>query len=167
MPVIDEANCEGCAMIINRVNQYPLQAHSGRRNTCSKGVKVVVKFFLLAIIAVYCSAKPVFGKEISPEATIEIDQLLHYIENSTCLFLRNGSWHGSRDAANHIMSKYRYFVDRGQISSTEDFIEKSATRSSLTGKLYLVKCGAEELSSAEWLRLELARLRSLDSKRTQ
>ena len=96
---------------------------------------------------------------LTPTHRVEIDHLLRYIESSSCLFRRNGEWYGARDAANHIRGKYRYLTDRGKIESTEDFIEKSASRSSLSGRLYLVRCGQKESASSQWLSEELERFR--------
>ena len=49
-----------------------------------------------------------------------------------------------------------------QINTTEDFIEDVATKSSFSGQLYQVRCNDDAaLSSSQWLREELARLRTL------
>jgi len=99
-------------------------------------------------------------KDLSSAQRLEIDHLLHYIENSACLFRRNDGWYGAREAANHIRSKYRYLVERGQIASSEEFIVKAASQSSLTGRLYLVRCATQEKSSSQWLDEELQRYRN-------
>ncbi len=92
---------------------------------------------------------------------LEINFLLGYIEGSGCEFYRNGSWHNSKDAQVHLRTKYKWLMTRNQISNSEDFIEKAATKSSLSGLAYSVTCqGAASQSSALWLRSELARLRT-------
>lgn len=122
---------------------------------------IAVTFILIGLGGVF---DPVTASEtkdtITAEARIEIDHLLHYIENSSCLFRRNGDWYGAREAANHIRSKYRYLVDRGKIESTEDFIDKSASRSSISGRLYLVRCATRQIASSQWLEEELDRFRT-------
>lgn len=95
-----------------------------------------------------------------PAAEAEIIYLLSYLERSDCKFNRNGSWYTASEARAHLEMKYRYLVDQESISTTEDFIDQAATASSMSGKVYLVKCGgAEEIPSAVWLKTELQRLR--------
>jgi hypothetical protein len=90
----------------------------------------------------------------------EIAHLLAYVEKSSCRFDRNGTWHDSREASAHLAKKERYLEQRGQIASAEDFIAKAATQSSVTGKLYTVRCGqAPAVASADWLTAELRRFR--------
>ena len=124
---------------------------------------------------------PTIGKKIGPLATflitvlftgilpqaaaasvadVEIGQLLGYLEHSGCTVYRNGSWYNASDARAHMEKKYRYLLDKGLVDTTEDFIDRAATASSMSGKPYQVKCdGYEQVSSAEWLKTELQRLR--------
>ena len=88
----------------------------------------------------------------------EIDHLLSFIEQSGCQFDRNGSVHDSKQAREHIQMKYDYA--RKWISSTEDFIEYTATKSSMTGKRYHVICQQQRIPSGEWLLDELSRYRA-------
>lgn len=91
----------------------------------------------------------------------EVDALLAGIEVSECLFNRNGTWHDSKATAAHLRDKYDYFVARGLIVTTEDFIDRAATQSSLSGQPYEVKCGdAAAVPSSRWLRDKLAHLRA-------
>jgi hypothetical protein len=87
----------------------------------------------------------------------EIAHLLQYIEQSECLFTRNGKEHGSVDAREHIAKKY-YYV-RKRVKAAEDFIERAATKSSMTGQAYLVRCEGTVFPTAEWLKGELERFR--------
>ena len=88
----------------------------------------------------------------------EIDHLLAYIDTSDCAFIRNGKRHDSREAGTHIRRKYDHIKNR--VSSAEDFIRYAATRSSVSGRPYLVICDNEEMTTAEWLARELDRFRS-------
>jgi hypothetical protein len=103
-----------------------------------------------------------------PSATIaagmeeEITHLLSYIEQSGCLFIRNGQEHNSVDGLDHIRKKYDYVKKR--VKRAEDFIEYAASKSSLSGKLYLVRCGEEEIPTADWLSAELSRFRQPDKE---
>lgn len=92
---------------------------------------------------------------------IEVNFLLGYIEGSRCLFYRNGTWHDSMTAQAHLRDKYNYLVAGNLINTTEDFIERAATESSLSGQPYVVKCnGVTTVTSSQWLRDELARFRT-------
>ena len=60
----------------------------------------------------------------------------------------------------HVTAKYEYLKERGKIDTTESFIENAASKSSFSGKDYLVLCpGVEATPSATWLKAELARFR--------
>jgi hypothetical protein len=93
-------------------------------------------------------------------AKTEIDHLLSYVASSGCEFNRNGCWHDAAAAKNHILQKYDFLVDRGSVSTAESFIEHAASKSSVSGKPYLVKCpGGQPLETGTWLRTELSRYR--------
>ena len=93
-------------------------------------------------------------------ADVEIGQLLGYIEHSGCALYRNGSWYSASDARAHLEKKYHYLLDKGLVNTTEDFMDRAATASSMSGEPYQVKCDrGEPISSAEWLTTELQRLR--------
>jgi hypothetical protein len=103
---------------------------------------------------------PVARAEPSTKVQIEVSFLLGYVEGSGCAFNRNGSWHDSKAAQLHLREKYNYLMARNLINNTEDFIENAATESSFSGKPYEVKCnGGPTVTSNQWLREELARLR--------
>ena len=88
----------------------------------------------------------------------EIEHLLQYLSESGCEYVRNGSVHSGQEAVAHIRKKYRYYAD--DIDSTERFIELSASKSTLSGKSYSIRCpGQPEQSSNAWLNAELARYR--------
>ena len=104
---------------------------------------------------------PVARAEPSARVQMEVNFLLGYIEGSGCAFYRNGSWHDAKTAQAHIRDKYKYLAARNQINSAEEFIEKAATKSSLSGEAYEVRCnGGLPLTSNQWLRDELVRLRT-------
>ena len=91
---------------------------------------------------------------------IEINFLLGYIEGSGCKFYRNGTWNDSKIAQTHLRDKYKFLIAGNLISTTEDFIEKAATGSSISGQPYQVKCSdGVAVTSNQWLRDELARFR--------
>ncbi len=94
-------------------------------------------------------------------AQSEINYLLGFIEESGCRFYRNGSWYDSKTARTHLRGKYDFLVARDRIESAEDFIEQAATKSSLSGEAYAIKCGgAPVVATNRWLLEVLARYRS-------
>ena len=104
---------------------------------------------------------PVARAEPPTSVQIEVNFLLGYLEGSGCEFYRNGTWHDSKAAQAHVRSKYKYLVMRNQVNTTEEFIERAATESSLSGQPYEVRCkGAASVTSKQWLRDELARFRT-------
>lgn len=103
------------------------------------------------------------GATASPAAKsveAEVNHLFAYLEKSGCRFERNGKWHTSQEAADHLRKKHAHLKKRGQIASAEDFIAKAATGSSMSGRPYRVQCGdGEPEASAKWLGEELERFR--------
>jgi hypothetical protein len=92
---------------------------------------------------------------------VEVNFLLGYVEGAGCAFNRNGTWYDSRAAQTHLRDKYKYLAARGLLNSTEDFIERAATASSLSGQPYEVRCGGNAtVTTNRWLRDELARFRT-------
>jgi hypothetical protein len=88
----------------------------------------------------------------------EIDHLLGFIGSSQCTFVRNGEERDSASARSHIEKKYDYA--RRWIDTTDQFIEYTATKSSISGEPYRVICAGREEPSADWLKRELARFRA-------
>jgi hypothetical protein len=89
----------------------------------------------------------------------EIDYLITTVGESGCTFIRNGSRHDAEDAASHMRLKYR----RGKryAPTAELFIERLASKSSMTGKLYTIDCpGSETVPSGEWLSERLQEYRA-------
>jgi hypothetical protein len=104
----------------------------------------------------------------APPATVqteitktEINYLLGFVERSGCQFYRNGSWYDSKQAEAHLREKYDFLAAKGLIKSAEDFIERAATKSSLSSKAYAIKCGdGPVVTTNQWLRAALAGYRS-------
>jgi hypothetical protein len=96
------------------------------------------------------------------DVQVQIEYLLTSVASSGCDFFRNGSWYGATQAAEHLRFKYQKLWARDLIGSAEDFIEKGATRSSISGLEYAIRCpGAAEVPAARWLRERLAGYRSI------
>ena len=111
-------------------------------------------FWVLALVLFSGS----LAADVSPATQLEIEQLLNFIRNSSCVIDRNGKTYAALKAISHIEKKYAYFED--DIETAEDFIELSATKSTMSGKYYMVRCGADEqIRTREWLMQELRSLR--------
>jgi 2,4-dienoyl-CoA reductase-like NADH-dependent reductase (Old Yellow Enzyme family) len=93
-------------------------------------------------------------------AQTEINYLLGFIERSGCTFYRNGSWYDASQAQAHLRSKYEALAGMGRIVTAEDFIEQAATKSSLSGEAYAIRCNSgPAVTTDHWLRDALARYR--------
>jgi hypothetical protein len=102
---------------------------------------------------------------LSPANQSEIDALLTGLKTSGCQFNRNGTWYSPQDAQAHLARKLDYLVSKNAVSSTEQFIERAATKSSVTGQAYVVRCGnAPLVPSSVWLSRQLQILRAVSSK---
>ena len=88
--------------------------------------------------------------------TREIEQLFSVLEKSNCEFYRNGTWYSAQKASAHLRRKYDYLLKHDRVTSAESFIELAASRSSMSGKPYLVKCGnAAPVESRDWFSKKL------------
>lgn len=89
-------------------------------------------------------ASPAFAQSAD-----EIAYLLSFISNSKCTFIRNGKEYKPQKAAEHLEMKYNHVKKR--VNSAETFIEKIASKSSMSKKAYTVRCGEDEIFSKRWL----------------
>jgi hypothetical protein len=87
----------------------------------------------------------------------EIQHLLAYIAEAKCRFIRNGKEYGPEAARKHIQKKYEYA--RKRIKTAEDFIQGVASKSSMSGKPYKIRCKDQTRLCADWLGAELKRFR--------
>jgi hypothetical protein len=95
----------------------------------------------------------------------ETQHLFGHIKNSECRFNRNGKWYNAEEAMEHINNKYNYLVKIGLINSTEQFIERAASESSMSGKPYMIKCGeGEPVKSSVWFKRELMNFREKNTR---
>ena len=113
---------------------------------------------LILCIFICIVSVPVFASDMQSE----INYLLAFLENSECQYERNGKIHTGKDTLDHVKKKYKYFNNK--IDSTEKFIEYSATKSTLSGKYYMVLCkDSPKVKTQDWLLQELKNYRSKDS----
>jgi len=110
----------------------------------------------LSLILVAMCASVSFAGEPTPATKLEIAHLFSYLQASGCQFYRNGTWYDSREAVRHLNTKYQYLLGKGLVPSTEAFIERAASESSMSGRAYRVRCGSNPaVNSADWFRAEL------------
>lgn len=109
---------------------------------------------ITALLAAHAAAQP------TRAATEEIQALLAAMEQSGCEFYRNGSWHTAVEARAHLARKLADVERRDPPRSADEFIDVVATRSSISGEPYRVRCpGLAPIGSATWFRQALERSR--------
>ena len=90
----------------------------------------------------------------------EIEHLLNFVAASRCEFFRNGMWYTPERAKAHLHSKYQMLAATTHKLTTEDFIDKAATTSSLSGRVYQVRCvDGVAIPCGPWLHTELVHFR--------
>jgi hypothetical protein len=91
----------------------------------------------------------------------KVEQLIQFIRNMKgATFIRNGSEHSCREAADHLQSKWN--KHKKDISSAKEFIEVLASKSGMSGEPYKIKFkdGTVQTTNAVLMK-ELKRLESL------
>jgi hypothetical protein len=95
-----------------------------------------------------------------PAVDSAIKKVLALVERSDAKFIRNGKEYPARDASEHLAKKYDYY--KKEIKTVDDFIDKCASKSILSGKPYLIKPkDGKEMLFSDWLK---ARFKELDEK---
>lgn len=113
------------------------------------------------LIALVLAWVPGIAADDATVIAAEIDFLLTAVGDSNCSFIRNGKTHTSEDAEAHLRMKYRR--GRRYVSTTEQFIERLASGSSISKRPYLVICGdAEPVPTGQWLFERLREYREAD-----
>jgi hypothetical protein len=115
---------------------------------------------LILVVAMVHVPIAVASAPTAPQS--EVEYLLGFIGMSGCEFFRNGSWHDSKAAQAHL--RYKYEALASHINSAEEFIEKAATKSSLSGQAYAVRCNdGPTIPNSQWLLEALARYRAAEA----
>ena len=117
-----------------------------------------MKRVLLLIVPIFLTWSISAGMENNAEK--EILHLFDYLEKSNCEFNRNGIWYSPQEAAKHLERKYHWLLKKGLVNTAEQFIDRAASRSSMSGEPYWVRCGdSEPIKSSDWFTEELRRFR--------
>ena len=106
-------------------------------------------------------ADSAIAQTTSAKTTQEVGQLFSALKESNCEFSRNGSWYSAEKASEHLQRKYDYLLKKRLVTTTESFIDLAATKSSMSGKPYQVRCGkTAPVSSSSWFKSQLNAIRS-------
>jgi len=109
---------------------------------------VLTAFFLLFTQAALAQSEDADANTLELKATCE--HLILAVENSGLTFIRNNNRATGDKAAQHIRRKYEHFQD--EITSPEEFIEFTATRSLMTGKAYeVVLADGQRMPLKDWM----------------
>ena len=109
--------------------------------------------WILTIVLSVVACGPALSDVPDPQRK-EVAHLLEFLRNTTCAVERNGKSHNGENAYSHVQKKYDYFRD--DIKTTEQFIEYSATKSTLSGRYYMVICEEQApIRTQDWLLREL------------
>lgn len=124
-------------------------SHAGSR------MKTLVKFSLalmLALVALVATAKAPLSE------AQKIESLITSIETlKGAVFIRNGSEYSAEQAAHHLRMKWDKAGSR--VKTAEDFIEKCASKSSLSGEKYQVRfANGKTEYSEDYFRAELRKI---------
>lgn len=111
----------------------------------------------ISLIAIVTNAQA----QATPQATQEIKALLDFVEHSECQFVRNGDEFPGPRARAHLEKKLNYLEGKNRVNSAEDFIDLAATKSSISGRAYEVRCPEGAQPASTWLKRELQRQRQL------
>lgn len=137
---------------ISRMSSSSSDCRARRRSGSVTGRTALVA--LVALLPSLCAA------QLNPAAQREVAGLLEAVGASGCEFMRGGTAYPADQAQQHLRKKYEYMAARGQLVSAEDFVDKAATRSSMLGEAYLMRCGGAVLQPCEqWLRARLKAIR--------
>ncbi len=124
-----------------------------------------MKYITVVLLLLFSSMG--FAQAFPSATKAEIDQLFKALEISNCEFSRNGTWYSAGKATGHLQKKYNYLLKRRLITTTESFIKLAATQSSVSGKLYFVRCDNKEVvTSKSWLIDRLNEIRRLHENTT-
>jgi len=109
------------------------------------------KFFCRSIFLIALVAMPA----AADSSETEIQYLLDSVGQSRCIFIRNEKSHDAAAAESHLRMKYgkaKFWID-----SSEEFIERIASKSSWSGKPYFIDCpDADREPAGDWLSQKLA-----------
>lgn len=109
---------------------------------------------LIVVLATLCVSLPQTTRAAEDARTkAEIDYLLSEVGGSHCVFIRNGKEHDARAAREHLASKRRR--GRRYFDTTEEFIDRIASKSSMSRKDYHIRCDGNTVTAKAWFTARL------------
>jgi hypothetical protein len=107
-------------------------------------------------LALACGVMPAQADELPAPEAAKIEYLIRSIaELRDAQFIRNGQAHDSQAAAKHLRAKLKAAGPR--VRSAEDFIDKCASESLMSGRPYRIRfTGGREIEARVFLRQKLA-----------
>lgn len=119
--------------------------------------------FLLYLLLLTVSTSAL-TEPLPPAARAEVTAVLNRLEGSGCGFNRNDRWHSASQARAHLQRKLDHVERNEAVKTAEGFIYLAASKSSVTGAAYQVRCsGQAPVASTAWLLQRLAELRRAKS----
>lgn len=114
----------------------------------------MIKKPLFSFFVFVCSFSfSVFGQGASANSDFrnDLNLLMGGLESCQCKFIRNGSEHEPKEAREHMERKLN--AADGRIQTIPDFIEHIGSKSSMSGKPYLVKfADGKTVEAGVWLK---------------
>ncbi len=111
---------------------------------------------LTPLFAVLLTAAIASG--LDPQSKSEVEELISFVQTSGVRFIRNGTVYSGAEGADHLRDKLARAGDR--VKTTDDFITGIASKSSLSGKPYVVKfADGRTQPTGDWLHEHLAEVR--------
>jgi hypothetical protein len=109
---------------------------------------LVTSFVILALFSVVVNAQDNIEKE-------KIEFLISSVENlEGAKFIRNGTEHDGKEAADHLRMKLQ--SDVGMVQTADDFIRLCASQSYISGEPYLIRLpGGKTIKSEQYFREKL------------
>lgn len=102
---------------------------------------LVATFFILALFSGVLSAQDNIEKK-------KIEFLICSVENSRgAIFIRNGSEHDGKKAAEHLRLKLKNAG--GRVQTADDFIRLCASQSYITGRPYMIRLSDGKIMKSE------------------
>ena len=117
-----------------------------------------MKGFMKSIVVIALAVLALFSGAVSAGDTIEkkkIEFLIAAVENlKGSKFIRNGTEHTGKEAAEHLRMKLQKAGDR--VRTADDFIRLCASKSFLSGKPYIIRSfDGKTIKSEEFFREKL------------
>jgi hypothetical protein len=122
---------------------------------------------IISLALLLCGCNWLFAQQPALTESQKTDHLIAYVASlEGAVFIRNGSEHSPGEAAEHLQMKREKAGSR--ITTAIDFIEKVATKSSMSGKPYQIRFANGKTFSCETvIKVELKKLEEGKSKPLQ